>query len=93
MFLDEPQRGGVAVAVCEHRRLGDDRAADDVHDRERVRVAVRVDTDDVIQLICEHPKTDLQPSVGGHEPVSVWGCKTAGGITVTGHAPRTRTGF
>jgi hypothetical protein len=43
-----------------------------MHDRERVRVAVRVDPDDVVQLICEHPSTDLQPSVGGHEPVSVW---------------------
>jgi hypothetical protein len=39
-----------------------------VHDRERVRVAVRVDTDDVVQLICEHPKTDLQPKRGGNEP-------------------------
>src|SRR3954451_24306048 len=44
-----------------------------MHDRERVRVAVRVDADDVVQLICEHPRTDLQPSVGGHQPVPVWG--------------------
>src|SRR5439155_17355583 len=71
VLLDEPQRLG----VCEHRRCGDDGAADDVHDRERMRVALRIDTDDVVQLICEHPKTDLQPSVGGHDPVSVWGWK------------------
>ena len=57
------------------RRLEHDHAADDLHDRERVRVAVRVDTDDVVQLICKHPRTDLQPSVGGHEPVPVWGWK------------------
>ena len=53
--LDELQRLRVAVAVRDHRRLEDDRAADDMHDRERVRVAVRVDTDDVVQLICKHP--------------------------------------
>jgi len=75
VFVDEPQCRGVAAAVCGDRRLHNDRAASDIHDRQRVRVAVRVDTDDVVQLICEHPRTDLQPSVGGHEPVSVWGCK------------------
>jgi len=48
VLLDDPQRLGVAVAVCQHRRLGDEHAADDVHDRERVRVAVRVDTDDLV---------------------------------------------
>jgi hypothetical protein len=26
-----------------------------------MRVAVWIDTDDVVQLICEHPFTDLQP--------------------------------
>jgi hypothetical protein len=26
-----------------------------------MRVAVRVDTNHVVQLICKHPKTDLQP--------------------------------
>jgi len=77
--VDEPQSVCVAIAVCGDSRLEHDRATDDVHDRERVRVAVRVDTDDVVQLICEHPLTDLQPWVGG-QPVSVWGWKprTAG---------------
>ena len=65
VLVDELQRLRVAVGVRGDRRLKHDRATDDVHDRERVRVAVRVDTDDVVQLICEHPRTDLQPSVGG----------------------------
>ena len=75
VLVCELQRLRVAVAVRVDRRLEHDHAADDLNDRERVRVAVWVDTDDVVQLICEHPRTDLQPSVGGHEPVSVWGWK------------------
>jgi len=50
----------VAVAARDDCRLEDDCAADDLHDRECMRVAVRVDTDDVVQLICKHPR-DLQP--------------------------------
>src|SRR5258705_5345886 len=65
----------------------------DVHDRERVCVAVRVDTDDVVQLICEHPKTDLQPKRWGTRTGVGLGMQTAGGRTVTGHALTTRTGF
>jgi hypothetical protein len=34
---------------------------------------VRVNSDDVVQLICEHPFTDLQPKCWGTHPVSVWG--------------------
>ena len=72
MPLGELQRSCVAIVVCDYRRLEDDSAADDVHDRERVRVAVRVDTDDVVQLICEHPKTDLQREC--------WGTRTGVGL-------------
>lgn len=75
MLVDESERLRVAAAVGDECRLHHDRTADDVHHRERVRVAVWVDTHDVVQLICEHPKTDLQPIVGGHEPVPVWGWK------------------
>ena len=35
-----------------------------LHDRERVRVAVRVDADHVVQLVCKHP-FHLQPSGWG----------------------------
>ena len=53
--LDELQRLRVAVTVCVNCHLQDDRAAEHVHDRERMHISVRVDTDDVVQLICEHP--------------------------------------
>jgi hypothetical protein len=36
-------------------------------------IAVRVNTDDVVQLICNHP-IDLQPNVGGH-PVAGLGTR------------------
>ena len=91
--LGELQRLRVAVAARGDRRLEHDRAADDLHDRERVRVAVRVDTDDVVQLICEHPLTDLQPKRWGTRTGVGLGMETAGGRTVTGHALKTRTGF
>ena len=64
-------RNGSGVVIS--RSLEHDRAADHVHDRERVRVAVRIDTNHVVQLICEHPLTDLQPKRWGTHPVSVWG--------------------
>jgi hypothetical protein len=63
-----------------------------VHERERVRVAVRIDTNHVVQLICEHSLTDLQPKRWGHIRCRS-GVETAGGRTVTGHALTTRTGF
>jgi hypothetical protein len=75
VHLDELQRLRVAVAVCEHRRLEHNGAALHVHDRERVRVAMWVDTDDVVQLICEHPNRPPAEALGGHEPVPVWGWK------------------
>src|SRR5439155_16682509 len=59
--VDELQSMRVAVAARDDRRLEDDRPADDLHDSERMRVAVWIDADDVVQLICKHPKTDLQP--------------------------------
>jgi hypothetical protein len=71
--VSELQGMRVTVAARDDRRLEDDRPADDVHDRERMRVAVRVDTDDVVQPICKHPRTDLQPKRWGTHPVSVWG--------------------
>jgi len=55
VLFDQREGERVAVAIRDDRRLENDRAADDLHDRERVRVAVRIDTDDVVQLICKHP--------------------------------------
>jgi hypothetical protein len=59
----------------------------------RARIAVRIDTDDVVQLICKHPFTDLQPKSWGTRTGVGLGMETAGGRTVTGHALTTRTGF
>ena len=72
MLANDLQRLGVAVAVCNDCRFEHDCSALDVHDRDRVGVAMRVDTNDVVQLICEHPKTDLQPKR--------WGTRTGAGL-------------
>jgi hypothetical protein len=56
-------------------RLEHDRSTDDVDDRKRVRVTMWIDAHDVVQLICKHPYTDLQPKRWGTNPVSVWGWK------------------
>jgi hypothetical protein len=82
----------IAVAARDDRRLENNHPTNDVHDRERMRVTVRVDTDDVVQLICKHPRTDPQRELGDTTGVGL-GMETAGGRTVTGHAPTTRTGF
>ena len=75
VLVDEPEDIAVPLVTRGDVRLEHDRAADDVHDRERVPVAVRIDTNHVVQLICEHPLTDLQPKRWGTHPVSVWGGK------------------
>jgi hypothetical protein len=91
-LVDEFQSLRVAVAARGDGRLEDNHSADHVHDREPMRVAVRVDTDDIVQLIRKHPKTDLQPKRWGHNRCRS-GVETAGGRTVAGHALTTRTGF
>jgi hypothetical protein len=73
VLVNELEGVRVAVAARGDSRLEHDHAADDVDDRERMRVAVGVDTHDVVQLICKHPRTDLQPTRWGTHPVSVWG--------------------
>jgi hypothetical protein len=82
----------VAVAARGDRRLEDNGTALDLHDRERMRVAVRVDANDVVQLICKHPRTDLQPKRWGTRTVSVWD-ENRGRQNCDGHALTTRTGF
>jgi hypothetical protein len=75
MPLGQLQRSPITIVVCDHRRLEHDDAADDLDDGECVRVAVWVDTDDLVQLICEHPNRPPARVLGGHEPVPVWGSK------------------
>jgi hypothetical protein len=92
MLIDKPERVRITVAARGDVRLEYHGSAEGVHDRERMRVAVRVDTDHVVQLICKHPKTDLQPKRWGTHPVSVWG-GNRGRQNCDGHALTTRTGF
>ena len=72
MLLGEPQRLLLAAGVCSDGGFEYDRAGPHTDDPDRVRVSVRVDTNDVVQLICKHP--DRPPAqVGGQVPVPVWG--------------------
>jgi hypothetical protein len=89
--LGELQRTRVATAACGDARFSDDGAGTDVDDRERVRVAVRVDADHVVQPICSIQHTS-SPGWGTHSGAGL-GVKTASGRTVMGHAHKGRTGF
>jgi hypothetical protein len=55
VLFAEHERLPIAIAVCRNVRLEHDRAVQNVDDHECMRVAVRVDTNDVVQPICEHP--------------------------------------
>ena len=46
-------------------------AADDFDDGKRVCITVRVDTHDVVQLICKHPYLTSSLVVGGHNGVGL----------------------
>jgi hypothetical protein len=81
----------VALAACGNARLKHDPAAHDLHDRERVHIPMRINTDHVVQLICKHPY-DLQPRLVDNSGAGLE-VKTAGDKTVTDHAPTGRTGF
>ena len=63
MRVDELQRLRVALTRRGNRRLEDDRTTEHMHDRKRMTVAVRVDTDHIAHLICKHP-LHLQPWLG-----------------------------
>ena len=51
----EAQRRRVAASARFHHGLCHDRSRTSGNDRERVLIAVRVDTDHVVQLVCKHP--------------------------------------
>ncbi len=90
--VGELQSVRVAVAARDDRRLEHNRTADDLHDRERMRVAMRIDTHDVVQLICEHPNRPPAQALGDTNRCRS-GDGNRGARTVTGHALKTRTGF
>ena len=63
MRLGDTESLRVAAAVSCHGRLEHDHTAADIDDADRVLIAVRVDTDHVVQLICNHP--DRPPALVG----------------------------
>ena len=71
MLLGEPKRLRVAASVCSDGGFEHDHAGAHLDDRDRVRVAVRVDADHVVQLICEHPESTSSPG---------WGTSTGAGL-------------
>jgi len=72
VLIGKTKQADVTLSVCQRARLEHHSTASHLDDRERVRVTVRIDADDVVQLICEHP--DRPPAqLGGQVPVPVWG--------------------
>jgi hypothetical protein len=91
VLIGKTKQACVTLTICDRGRLEHHTAASHVDDCERVRVAVRINADHVVQLICKH-SNDLQPRLGINSGAGLGG-ETAGGKTVTGHAPTGRTGF
>ena len=54
MLLSGAKQLPVAAPVRGRRRPGDDGACRCRHDREHVLIAMRVDTNHVVQLVCKH---------------------------------------
>jgi len=65
----EAKRVGVAARFRAHDRLGEHCSRWSGNDRECVLIAVRVDTDHVIHLVCKHPDRSSVRSKGPMTPV------------------------
>jgi hypothetical protein len=55
VLFAEHERLPITIAARRNVRLDYDRAVQNVDDRECMQVALRADSNDVVQLICEHP--------------------------------------
>jgi hypothetical protein len=84
VFEGKGERAVVAAPIGADLRLEHDGVCRSGDESERVGVAVGVDADDVVQLICEHA-IYLQPPGWGRSGGRS-GVETARGRTVTGHA-------
>ena len=67
--LREAQRVGVAACTRSYHRLRQHSSRGSNNDRECVLIAVRVDTDHVIHLVCKHPDRSSVRSKGPMTPV------------------------
>ncbi|HEY8777894.1 MAG TPA: hypothetical protein VIM33_15615 [Gaiellaceae bacterium] len=85
MHVGEAEKPRVALAARRRAHLKNDRAAQDVHDRKRVHITMRINTDHVVQLICKH-HFHLQPRLGDNSGAGLE-VKTASDSTLTSHAP------
>jgi hypothetical protein len=65
----EAERVGVAACARPHHRLRQHGSGGSNNDRECVLIAVRVDTDHVIHLVCKHPDRSSVRSKGPMTPV------------------------
>jgi hypothetical protein len=87
--VGEPQRLRVAACAGRDRLLRDNRTRRRDDDRENALIAVRVDADHVIHLICKHPSDPPIPLVGSSDAGLMQGNR--GGRTVMSHARTGRT--
>jgi len=55
MPIREAKRCGVTASPRRHHRLRNHRPRAGGNDRQCVPIAVRVDTDHIVQLVCKHP--------------------------------------
>jgi hypothetical protein len=78
VLIGQAKNARVPLAICERRRLEHDSAAAHVDDSERMRVAMRIDTDHVVQLVCKHP----------YRPPARWGIDSGVGLGVKPQAAR-----
>jgi len=72
VLVGEPQCFCIAATVSRDAGFEDDDAGSHLDDRDGVPVAVRVDADHVVELICKHP-SHLQPRLGEQLRLPVWG--------------------
>lgn len=71
MLLGKPKRLLIAADVRAYGGFEHDHTGRHLDDSDRVRVAVRVDANNEVQLICEHPESTSSPG---------WGTSTGAGL-------------
>jgi len=55
VLIGKTKHAGVSLTICGHGGFEHHSTGAHVDHRERVRVAVRINADHVVQLICKHP--------------------------------------
>ena len=76
--LRETTRLGIAASACLDNGLRDHRSRASGNDRERVLIAVGIDTDHVVQLVCKHPTDPPTRLAGSSDAGLMQGNRAAG---------------